>query len=275
MRILLLAVFTLSGFSGLIYESIWSHYLKLFLGHAAYAQSLVLVIFMGGMAFGAWLAGRYSARCRNLLLAYAVIEGLIGVLGLLFHGVFTHFVDLAYTQVFPALTSTVAIQAFKWGSASLLILPQSVLLGMTFPAMSAGLIRRYPDNPGASLALLYFVNSLGAAVGVLTSGFVLIAVVGLPGTILTAALLNVLLARDRRYVNVRTNGKSDAAVNLTPGAPPSDDEPALILAGIVPLALHPGPRYAAVIGIGSGLTTQALLDAPGSSKWTLSKLNRL
>jgi len=29
------AIFTISGFSGLIYESIWSHYLKLFLGHAA------------------------------------------------------------------------------------------------------------------------------------------------------------------------------------------------------------------------------------------------
>ncbi len=35
-------LFVLSGFSGLIYESIWSHYLKLFLGHAAYAQTLVL-----------------------------------------------------------------------------------------------------------------------------------------------------------------------------------------------------------------------------------------
>jgi hypothetical protein len=41
-------LFTVSGFSGLIYESTWTHYLELFLGHAAYAQSLVLVIFMGG-----------------------------------------------------------------------------------------------------------------------------------------------------------------------------------------------------------------------------------
>ena len=47
---LLSPIFFLSGFCGLIYESIWSHYLKLFLGHAAYAQTLVLAIFMGGMA---------------------------------------------------------------------------------------------------------------------------------------------------------------------------------------------------------------------------------
>ena len=51
-RRILLGVFVVSGFSGLIYESIWSQYLKLFLGHAAYAQTLVLVIFMGGLALG-------------------------------------------------------------------------------------------------------------------------------------------------------------------------------------------------------------------------------
>ena len=51
------ALFAVSGFAGLIYESLWTHYLKLFLGHAAYAQTLVLALFMGGMAIGAslWL----------------------------------------------------------------------------------------------------------------------------------------------------------------------------------------------------------------------------
>ena len=52
-------LFTVSGFAGLIYESIWSHYLKLFLGHAAYSQVLVLVIFMGGLAIGSLLAGSH------------------------------------------------------------------------------------------------------------------------------------------------------------------------------------------------------------------------
>src|SRR5262249_46697702 len=78
--------------------------------------------------------------------------------------------------------------------AGLLILPQSVLLGMTFPMISAGLIRRWPERPGESLATLYFTNSLGAAVGGLVSGFVLVRMVGLPGTIFTAGLLNIVLA---------------------------------------------------------------------------------
>ena len=82
-RRFLLAIFVVSGFTGLIYESIWSHYLKLLLGHAAYAQSLVLAIFMGGMALGSWLIARYSFRIRRLLLAYVVVEEVIGALGLL------------------------------------------------------------------------------------------------------------------------------------------------------------------------------------------------
>ena len=65
---------------------------------------------------------------------------------------------------------------------------------MTFPLISGGLIRRWPDRPGETLATLYFTNSLGAAIGVLVSGFVLIKAVGLPGTILTAGLLNIALA---------------------------------------------------------------------------------
>jgi hypothetical protein len=67
-----------------------------------------------------------------------------------------------------------------------LILPQSILLGMTFPMLSTGILRRYPSEPGGSLAMLYFTNSIGAAIGVLVSGFWLIERVGLPGTILSA-----------------------------------------------------------------------------------------
>ncbi len=69
----LLAIFTLSGLAGLIYQSIWSHYLGLFLGHAAYAQALVLAIFMGGMAAGAAGIARSGQRWRNLILGYALV----------------------------------------------------------------------------------------------------------------------------------------------------------------------------------------------------------
>ena len=188
------ALFTISGFAGLIYESIWSHYLKLFLGHAAYAQTLVLAIFMGGMAIGSWLVSRYTLRIRNLLLGYALAELGIGILAVAFHGIFQLTTGWALETLFPAMGASTAIDLVKWTIASLLILPASLLLGTTFPLMSAGVIRLYPESGGRALAMLYFTNSLGAAIGVLASGFVLISAVGLPGTILTAGIMNILLA---------------------------------------------------------------------------------
>ncbi len=203
-RRLLFTIFTISGFSGLIYESIWSHYLKLFLGHAAYAQTLVLAIFMGGMALGAWLVARSTARLRNLLVAYAAVEILTGILALVFHKAYVGTTGFAYDSLIPSLESVTAIGALKWTLAALMILPQSILLGTTFPLISGGVIRRFPENSGETLAMLYFTNSLGAALGVLASGFWLIGAVGLPGTVMTAGLLNILLgvfvwvvARDR------------------------------------------------------------------------------
>jgi hypothetical protein len=98
---LVVVIFTASGFAGLIYESIWSHYLKLFLGHAAYAQTLVLAIFMGGMAIGAWLASRWSRRLKDLLLAYAIVEAVIGIASLVFHGVFVGTTALIFERIIP------------------------------------------------------------------------------------------------------------------------------------------------------------------------------
>ena len=193
-RSLYFAIFAISGFSGLIYESIWSHYLKLFLGHAAYAQSLVLIIFMGGMAVGSWLASRFSQRAKTPILWYAAIEAIVGIAALLFHGVFTGVVDVFYSSVLPSVGVPILGATLKWLAASLLIVPQSILLGMTFPLMSAGIIRRFPSTPGGSIAMLYFTNSIGASIGVLASGFWMIKSFGLPGTVFTAGLLNVGLA---------------------------------------------------------------------------------
>jgi len=217
-RRFLLTVFVVSGFTGLIYESIWSHYLKLFLGHAAYAQTLVLAIFMGGMALGSWAIAYYSSRVRQLLWGYVWVEGLIGILGIFFHRAFIAATNFSFAAVIPALPTVWLIHAYKWSLAALLILPQSVLLGMTFPLISGGLIRRWPARPGETLATLYFTNSLGAAIGVLVSGFVLIDLVGLPGTIMTAGLINITLAL---VIWAAVRGHLEPAAASSPAAAPS------------------------------------------------------
>lgn len=195
MIVLLLFVFMVSGAAGLFYESVWSRYLSLFVGHSAYAQVITLVLFLGGMAVGALLVSRRTHRIRDPLYAYAIVELVVGLLGMVFHDwIYLPVTGWAYDSLFPALAGGTGLTVVKWSLAGALILPQSILLGATFPLMSAGVLRRAPSEPGRVLASLYFANSFGAAVGVLLAGFVFFQMVGLPGTLQAAAILNLLVA---------------------------------------------------------------------------------
>src|SRR5688572_2579933 len=151
---LLALIFVLSGAAGLIYESIWARYLGVFVGHSAFAQVIVLVIFMSGMSVGALVVGQRSSRLRSPLIWYAAVELAAGIIGLVFHQSFVALTSVAYARVFPALGAGPAELTVKWIMAALLILPQSLLLGATFPLMSAGVIRLAPERSGRSLALL-------------------------------------------------------------------------------------------------------------------------
>ncbi len=195
MTSLLALLFVLSGAAGLIYESLWSRYLGLLVGHGAYAQVLVLVIFLGGMSLGAAWVSKRSARIRQPLLWYAAVEAIVGVLGLAFHDVFVGTSGLAYDWLFPALGSGTLTTIAKWTLAALLILPQSILLGSTFPLMTAAVLRASDAaRAGHVLGLFYFANSIGAAVGVLVAGFWLLEIAGLPGTLAAAAIVNLAVA---------------------------------------------------------------------------------
>ena len=194
MLLFLCVMFVLSGAAGLVYESIWTRYLGLFVGHSAYAQVLVLIIFLGGMSAGAMFVGRRSERVKNPLLWYALVELAVGAIGLVFHDAFLWATHAAYDTLFPALGPGSLHTMAKWLIAALLILPQSILLGATFPLMTSGALRRAPERAGRTISLLYFANSLGAAGGVLLAGFVLIQVAGLPGTLAAAAMINLVVA---------------------------------------------------------------------------------
>src|SRR3954464_7247176 len=190
-----LALFFISGFCGLIYESVWAHYVKLMLGHAAYAQTLVLVVFIGGLALGSWLCARVAERVRNPLMAYAIIEGAIGLFALVFHNLFLRAMEWSFDSVLPgACEQASTFCAPQWALAAALLLPQSILLGMTFPLVSSAVLRMDSSNPGHDISALYFLNSLGAVMGVLASAFLLIPAVGLPGTLMSAGVANVVIA---------------------------------------------------------------------------------
>ncbi len=219
----LFALFFLSGLSGLVYESIWSRYVRLFVGSAATAQVLVLSLFMGGMSIGALIAARKLTGIRRPVRVYAFIEGLIGLYALAFPFLAELVMRVSYDTIFPAVGGGAGVAAVKWGFAGLLVLVPCILLGMTFPLMSAGIIRENREQTGSILSFLYFTNSLGAAIGALLSGFVLVAYAGLPGTLAIAGALNIGIM----LLALRHRGEAPPITAKTPGEAPDrgGDEP--------------------------------------------------
>jgi len=85
MQILVPILFFCSGATALIYEVIWSKYLTLMLGSTAQAQTVVLAVFMGGLAVGNRLFGKRADRAKRPLAIYGYIEMAIGVYGFFFN----------------------------------------------------------------------------------------------------------------------------------------------------------------------------------------------
>jgi len=193
-RAILYLLFALSGLVGLVYEATWTRYLQLFLGHAAYAQVLVISLFMGGMGAGALLAGRLSRGRIAPLVAYAAIEAALGVAALAFHPLFDGATTFAYETLIPRAPGPAAAEAIQWLLAAALIVPQSVLLGMTFPLMSGAILRLGSQQGGRVFAMLYFSNSAGAVIGVLLAGFWLFEHFGLQATMVMAGAVNLVIA---------------------------------------------------------------------------------
>lgn len=209
--------FLLSGVAGLTHEVLWSRYLGLFVGHSAYAQVLVLAVYLGGMAIGSLAIADRSRRLRSPLRWYAGIEAVLALFGVAFHWMYLGVTDLSYEVLFPALGSASLVGSVRWALAGLLILPQAILLGATFPLMAAGLVRDDESRPGRGVATAYLYNTLGGAAGVLLTGFVFIGAFGLPGTSVVAATLN-LMAAGLVWSRLRGAEPSEDAVSRVEGS---------------------------------------------------------
>ena len=74
----------LSGAAGLIYQVIWTRVLHYTFGNTEMAAATVLATFMGGLALGGALGGKYATRIRRPVLVYGVLEAVIALYGLVF-----------------------------------------------------------------------------------------------------------------------------------------------------------------------------------------------
>ena len=214
MNIAVYFLFALSGFAGLIYEGSWARYLKLFLGHSSYGQVLTLCIYMGGLAIGSFIAGKWVTKTKRPLLGYGIVELFIGIGGIAYHPLYNFLTGIFYDSQFTASLSSRSAEIVKIILATGSTLPIAIAVGMTFPFIAAGLMRK--SGAELSLPMLYFSNSLGSAVGILATSYLLIPEIGNHLTLCVAASINFLLAAIFSVIGLSTSpiAKENVSENL-------------------------------------------------------------
>lgn len=190
---LLFGLFFVSGVCGLMYEVVWVRMLTRILGSTSYATSTVLAVFMGGLALGSYLSGRFIDRVRRPLLWYAGLELAVAVAALTTLILPEQLLPLYRTLYHAADGSRTILTTWQVAISTLVLLLPTLLMGATLPTLCSFGGRCFPDFR-RGVATLYAVNTLGALVGCLTAGFVLLGTVGETTTIVMGAVLNTIVA---------------------------------------------------------------------------------
>lgn len=192
-RRLLLALFLLSGATALLYQILWSRQLALVFGSTTFAVSAVLTAFMTGLAVGADRFGRRADRSPRPLRFYARLEA-----GIALSALALPWVLAALAAVYPAFYATALertwlLPATRLLFSFLILLLPCTLIGGTLPVL-VRFAARAPERFGRDFAWLYGMNTLGAVVGCLAAGFLLLGRLGLSATNHLAVGLNLFLA---------------------------------------------------------------------------------
>jgi spermidine synthase len=192
-RGLVLALFFLSGATGLVYEVVWTRQLSLIFGVTVFAAATVLAAFMGGLALGSFAIGRWLDRHPNPLRVYALLEAGIGASALAMP-----FALRAIEPLYVAASRLVEDRFLLQNLVrSLLVavplLVPTTLMGGTVPAIARYLVERR-ESIGWNTGLLYAVNTFGAVLGCLLAGFAFVPRLGLTASSRAAVVLNLAIA---------------------------------------------------------------------------------
>ncbi|UCG63464.1 MAG: fused MFS/spermidine synthase [Deltaproteobacteria bacterium] len=188
-----LCIFALSGFSSMAYEVIWTRLLALIIGPTTYSFTLVIATFIIGLALGSILFGWLGDRVKALLPLLAGTQLAAACLALLVSQFFGNsqffFTKLIYTfeDHFEAMMLVQFMVVF------FILLAPTVLLGATFPLVNRIYARSLPVI-GKSIGTAYALNTIGAILGSLVAGFMLIPFLGKEGGLRLVMVLQFGLA---------------------------------------------------------------------------------
>src|SRR5438552_12411363 len=216
-------LFFCSGVTALVYEVVWSKYLTLMFGSTVQAQTVVLAVFMGGLALGNRLFGARADRASRPLAIYGYVEVAIGLYAFCFNWLY-QFGDAVFVRLGTGQLEHRALLLLLKGALSVgLLLGPTVLMGGTLPLLAAWLQRQSSDA-GRWSARFYSINSLGAVFGAGLAGFYLVQGLGMVISLQVTALLNVLIGFTAAGL-ARRHGDMDRAKTEAAPAPEAVETP--------------------------------------------------
>jgi len=190
-KIPLLLAFSLSNAAALIYQIVWSRELGYIFGTSMYAITTVLASFMAGLAIGSFIFGRIIDRSRDPIRLFSYLQISIGAYGLAIIALFK-FIPYFYHILYDYFSWNQQIFIFSLFILSfiVLIIP-TTLMGSTFPVFSK-IFNKDLERIGNDIGTIYGADTIGAFLGVVLGGFILMPLLGLDKTLVFAAMINII-----------------------------------------------------------------------------------
>ncbi len=199
-----------SGLTSLGYQVLWTRLLASGTGNSTYVFTIILAMFLLGIALGAMIFSSVRHRVGRPIALIAVAQVIVGALAIL--GLVLVISKPGPLDPSQPLASAMAII----GPILLVVLPATIVMGFTFPASST-LLGDDPRQMASNAGRLLAANTLGAIVATFAIPFVVIPIVGSPHAVGLLALVNVamgiaLIFLTRDLAPVRRYGVTAVAV---------------------------------------------------------------
>lgn len=181
-------VFFISGFCALVYQTAWQRMLGLFVGSDTVSATIVVGAFLFGLGVGSLAAAGFADRLTHAraVIAFGLCEFGIALCAVvspwLFHDVIAG--RLQALAGSPVIVFTIVFAA---------LLPPTLLMGLSLPVLARAVVREI-EGAAERVSWLYGLNTLGAGLGALVAGLILIGTLGYEVTVYIGALLNLAVA---------------------------------------------------------------------------------
>jgi hypothetical protein len=184
----LAVAFFCSGFGALLCQIVWQRMLGIFAGSDTVSAALVVGAFLAGLGLGSILGAKIADRLSpyRAMIGFALAE--LGVAAFALVSKFFLY-DFLATDLAGVVDDPVAIFALCFAG---LVLP-TTLMGASLPLLARAIATRL-DTVAERIGTLYGLNTLGAGLGALLGGWVLVGNLGFVGALVMAAGLDVLAA---------------------------------------------------------------------------------